>query len=94
MTVHEQRLSVLHIRIKGQPIDGGGVEMTSSRVTLGPSPNPDQYDGRVTALDGTTIAARLSDSRASGLALLARFQLAAGLGTATGTVTGSAESSP
>ena len=42
LTVHGQRLSVLHIRINGQPVGGGGVEMASSRVTLGPSSNPDQ----------------------------------------------------
>jgi DMSO/TMAO reductase YedYZ heme-binding membrane subunit len=94
LTVHGQRLSVLHIRIKGQPINGGGVEMSSSRVTLGPSPNPDLYDGQVTALAGTTIAARVSDSHASALALVARLQVAPGPGTATGTVTVSPENSP
>jgi hypothetical protein len=93
LTVHGERLSVLHVRIKGQPIDGGGAEMSSSRVTLGPSPNPDQYDGQVTALAGTTIAARVSDSHASGLVLVARLQVVPALGTATGTVTESPENS-
>ena len=93
LTVHGQRLSVLHIRIKGPPVNGGGVEMSSSRVTLGPPANPGQYDGQVTALAGTTIAARVSDSHTSALALVARLQILPGPGTATGTVTASPEHS-
>jgi hypothetical protein len=35
LTVAGRHLSVLGIRIFGQPVDGGGVEMTTSRVQLG-----------------------------------------------------------
>ena len=80
-------LGKLDIRIAGPPIDDGGVEMTASRVMLGSASNPDQYDGHVTALQGTNIAATVADGVGSRLSLLAHLQIAPGPGTATGTVT-------
>jgi hypothetical protein len=79
-------LGKLDIRIEGPPIGSGGVQMTTSRVTLGSGANPDRYDGRVTALEGTNIAATVRDGAGSTLALVARLQIAPGPGTATGTV--------
>ena len=61
--------------------------MTSSRVTLGSSSNPDRYDGHVTALEGTNIAATVADGVGSKLSLVAHLRIAPGPGTATGTVT-------
>ena len=61
--------------------------MTTSRVTLGPLSNPDRYDGHVTALQGTNIAATVGDGAGSRLSVVARLQIASGPGTATGTVT-------
>jgi sulfoxide reductase heme-binding subunit YedZ len=87
LTIHGQPLSNLHIRIRGEPINGGGVQMSSSRVTLGPSSNPDQYSGRVTALQGAGIAARVADAASSALSVIAQLQISPGPGTATGTVT-------
>ena len=49
-----QALSALDIRLDGQPLGGGGVEMTSSRVTLGTPSDSSRYAGLVTALEGTT----------------------------------------
>lgn len=94
LTVPGQRLSNLHIRIKGQPIAGGGVEMSASRVTLGPASNPDQYDGHVIGLEGTDITASVSDSGGSALSVIARLQIAPGPGTAFGTVSASPQGSP
>ena len=91
MPGHE--LSKLDIRIEGPPIGGGGVQMTTSRVTLGPSSNPDQYHGHVTALQGTNIEATV-DRADSALSLVARLQVAPGSGTATGTVTVAPRGSP
>lgn len=84
LDIHGERLSRLRIRIQGQPISGGGVQMTSSRVTLGPADNPDQYSGHVTALQGSEIAASIA-GRGSAFSLLARLQLPGG-GGVTGTV--------
>ena len=91
LTVHGTQSSVLHIRIKGEAINGGGVQMSTSRVTLGPPTNPDQYDGQVTGLAGTTIAAHVSDARSSTLSLVAHLQISPGPGTASGTVTATPE---
>lgn len=79
-------LNVLDIRIDGQPVDGGGVEMTSSTVALGTSAAPALYSGRVTALAGTSIQARVSNTRGS-VVLLARLQIDASSGSVTGTLT-------
>jgi Ferric reductase like transmembrane component len=87
LRVHGQPLSNLHIRIRGEPINGGGVHMSSSRVTLGPSTNPGQYSGRVTALQGAAIAASVSDAAGSAISVIARLQISPGPGTATGTLT-------
>ncbi len=86
LSVAGQPLSTLEIRILGTPIDGGGVHMTSSRVYLGTASDPHRYRGRVTALGGTNIQARVRDAHGSLLTLLARLQLDPNTGNASGTV--------
>ncbi len=46
LTAAGQRLSALDVRIDGQPLDGGGVAMSSSLVTLGTSASPSAYRAR------------------------------------------------
>ena len=89
LTAAGQRLNTVSIRIQGQPVQGGGVQMTSSRVTFGPRSNPDQYSGRITALDGTNIQASVTDSAGSGYGLLARIQIAPGSRGVSGSLTAS-----
>jgi hypothetical protein len=84
-----QRLNMLAIHLRGQPIEGGGIEMTSSDVTLGTQANPAQYRGQVTSLEGTNIAARVSDSAGHQLNLQAELQIDPNSGTASGTVSAS-----
>jgi sulfoxide reductase heme-binding subunit YedZ len=91
LTVHGAPLSVLHIRIRGQAIDGGGVQMSSSRVTLGPPANPDEYHGQITGLAGTTVATHVSNARNSTLSLVAHLQISPASGTVSGTVTATPE---
>ncbi len=79
-------LNAFDIRIDGQPLAGGGVEMTSSTVTLGTSATPALYSGRVTALAGTSIQAGVSTRRGS-LVLLARLQVDPSSGSVTGNLT-------
>ena len=74
LRVPGQPLSRFDIRIVGQPLSGGGVAMTSSRVTLGPASSPDRYVGRVTALEGTSVGARVSGPGGS-LSLVARLRI-------------------
>jgi hypothetical protein len=52
---------VFRIAISGPPAAGGGVEMTGSQVSFGTAASPGLYTGTVTALDGATIQARVSD---------------------------------
>jgi hypothetical protein len=84
-----QRLNTLAITLRGQALDGGGLEMTSSGVTLGPSSRPRQYRGRVTALEGTNIQAQVSDGAGHTLTLVARLEINTDGGTASGTVSAS-----
>ncbi len=91
LSVHGTPLSALHIRIEGQAINGGGVQMSASRVTLGPATNPSQYDGQITGLAGTTIVARVSNARNATLSLVTHLQISPGPGTASGTVTATPE---
>lgn len=86
LNVPGQPLSRLDIRIVGQPLSGGGVAMTSSRVTLGPASHPDRYAGRVTALEGTNIAARVSGPSGS-LSLVAQLQIDPRSSAVTGALT-------
>jgi hypothetical protein len=80
----------LTILLTGQPSDNGGVQLTSSRVQLGPAAAPMAYQGHVTQLSGTSLVADLTT--ASGATLTARIdlQLTQGQSTVTGTVRGSA----
>jgi hypothetical protein len=61
LSVSGQKLSTLDVRLRGQPLDDGGLHMTSSEVTLGTQGQPSQYTGQVTSLEGTNINAQLSD---------------------------------
>lgn len=79
-------LSALRFRLIGEPAGGGGVEMTSSQVFLGTAANPDQYTGQITALQGTDVAAQVSDSQGGRYSIVAQLQIDPGSGTAAGTV--------
>ena len=85
-TVSGQRLSLLHIRILGQPLGGGGVQMSSSSVTLGSTSQPDEYSGHVTALQGTNVAAQLRSPSGSVVQLVTQLQIASASGAVSGTV--------
>jgi hypothetical protein len=81
-----QRLSALDIRLIGQPLPGGGLQMQTSEVTLGTGADPTAYRGRVVALDGSDIAASVRDRRGRSLRLMARLALDPATGSATGTL--------
>lgn len=55
--------------ITGSAAEEGGVVMTSSHVTFGPSASPQQYSGQVTALNGTHLQASVTDSAGAAVAL-------------------------
>lgn len=85
LTIAGQPLSALDIRIVGQSLSGGGVAMSSSSVTLGTASNPSLYSGRVTGLEGTSVAARVKGPQGA-LTLAAQLQIDPRSGAATGAV--------
>jgi hypothetical protein len=52
-------IGVLWIRLRGQPVDDGGVSMTSSGASYGPASAPDQYLGKIVSLSGTRLVLAL-----------------------------------
>ena len=87
LTLQGTSLSVFEARLDGEPQPGGGLSMTSSRVTLGTAADPRRYRGSITALQGTNLAATLTGADGSALALTAALQLDPSGGTAAaGTV--------
>jgi hypothetical protein len=87
LAVAGQPLSALEIRIDGQPA-GGGVEMTSSAVSLGTQSDPALYTGVVTGLDGGNVTATVQGAHGA-MTLLARLQISRTGANATGALTAS-----
>jgi sulfoxide reductase heme-binding subunit YedZ len=59
----------LHVVIAGTPLDGGGVRMDQGTVAVGPANAPGLYQGQVTRLDGTSIAATAHDNAGNRISL-------------------------
>jgi hypothetical protein len=76
--------ALLDLRLFGRPLPGGGLEMASSSVTLGPGGQPHRYRGRVVALSGNRVVARLSSTTGRSLLLRLVLRIDAG-GAVTGT---------
>jgi DMSO/TMAO reductase YedYZ heme-binding membrane subunit len=65
---------LLEVILHGPPVEGGGVQVTASRVLLGLDPRAALYQGRLTALDGNEMTA-LVGRRGSLRALRLRITL-------------------
>jgi sulfoxide reductase heme-binding subunit YedZ len=86
LSLSGQRLSALKIHLQGQAINGGGIEMSSSQVTLGTPSNPSEYSGEVTSLQGTNVDAKVKDSSGHQLTLAAQLTIDSSSGAVSGTV--------
>ncbi len=86
LAVDNPALGTVHVRIDGNAVAGGGVQMTASSVSIGTSSSPTLFEGAITSLAGTQIAARVAatDGRALQLGFALRVDSAAG--SASGTV--------
>lgn len=71
---------LLHMTLRGVPLENGGVKMTASSVSFGPRQSPDAYSGRVVALEGSRLVAAVRDSsgRAINLDLVLRLNSSSG----------------
>jgi len=76
----------LRIVVSG-PAVAGGVEMTSSKVTLGPPASPARYAGRLVSLDGSAMRAVVSGA---GQRLVLAIDLTQSGSSVTGTLTAAA----
>ena len=74
MRFRGQTSGVIDLRLEGQALAGGGLQMTRSQVTLGPASSPAAYRGSVQTLAGQRVIATASDS--AGNALRLRMTLA------------------
>jgi Ferric reductase like transmembrane component len=50
----------VRVELEGQALDNGGLQLSSGRVTLGPTAAPNRYSGPVTSLAGTSIVAHVT----------------------------------
>jgi hypothetical protein len=76
----------LVIELIGQPLNGGGVLLSSSQVGFGPVGQPSVYRGTVTSLRGQRIVSTLRATGRPTVALTADVQVAASGSSVTGTV--------
>lgn len=83
---------VFQVVISGQALGDGGVQMTSSQVTFGPTAQANLYQGTVTGLNGPDISATVSDQAGSSINLSLRLSINGG--NITGTLTASNRNSP
>jgi Ferric reductase like transmembrane component len=86
LSLSAPKLTSLDIRLRGEQLPSGGVEMSSGEMTLGTSSDPTQYRGPVTGLEGANVAATVRDARGDTLRVLAQLQIDLASGSASGTV--------
>lgn len=67
--------NVLHVDLFGEPLEGGGVAMTASRVTFGPAGAPRAYGGHIVALDASRLAITLQTAAGDGMDLAVNLQI-------------------
>jgi sulfoxide reductase heme-binding subunit YedZ len=77
----------LGLRLSGRALPGGGLQMVSSSVRLGPGGQGDLYRGRVVGLRGDLVVARLTSSGARPVQLRLTLRIDAG-GAVVGTADG------
>jgi hypothetical protein len=77
----------VEVRIAGRPLADGGLQMSSSAVSLGTAAQPDLYAGRIVSLSGAQLLARLHRPGARPVSLQLALQLANGSSQVTGTAT-------
>jgi hypothetical protein len=80
----------LVVTLIGSPLEGGGVLLDTSTVTLGPPAQPARYQGKVVSLRGQRIVATVTASASPSLQLVIDVQTDASGNQVRGTVSASA----
>ena len=66
---------LLHIVLRGVPLENGGVQMTGSTVSFGPRQAPHAYSGQIVSLAGPRLVATVQDSQGDALDLTLLLRL-------------------
>jgi sulfoxide reductase heme-binding subunit YedZ len=90
MRFRGQAAGAIDVNLKGRPLQGGGLYMTRSYVTLGPRSSPRSYRGRVMALQGNRIVATVTGPGSRSLRVGMRVAIDAAQNV-SGTITAKAE---
>jgi Ferric reductase like transmembrane component len=77
----------VHLALRGQAIDGGGVQMIDSVVGLLPTGSPSWASGRVTGLDGRRVLTTVNTADGGSTNVLLDLQIS-GSGNVTGSLHG------
>jgi sulfoxide reductase heme-binding subunit YedZ len=93
-TVDGNPAALLHIEIDGTAAANGGLRMRSSAVTLGPSDQPDQFQGTIVSLRGSAMTISLQDASGNASTLSVQLQIDEGSSTVSGTVSATAGAPP
>lgn len=86
LAVANSALGTLTLRIDGNSVPGGGVQMTASSVSIGTASSPTLYTGSITSLSGSQIAARVASTDGHALAVGLALRVNSESGSASGTV--------
>jgi hypothetical protein len=88
--------AALDVRLQGQPLNGGGLRVARSQVTLGPPGDPARYIGRLVSLSGTTLDARVLPAAGRALRVHALLDLGGSIqgGPVSATISARRERSP
>jgi sulfoxide reductase heme-binding subunit YedZ len=85
-TMSGSATGALTLDLTGEPLQGGGVLLNSSQVTMGPSSQPSLYHGSISGLRGTRIDASVQSAGQPTLQLVVDVQIAPNGTSLTGTV--------
>ena len=66
---------LLHISLRGVPLENGGIQMTGSQVGFGPRGAPGAYSGEVVSLAGQRLVASVQDAQGDALDLTLLLRL-------------------
>lgn len=66
---------MLHVTLRGVPLENGGIQMTGSQVSFGPRGAPGAYSGQIVSLAGQRLVASVQDAQGHALDLTLTLRL-------------------